>query len=206
VPVAWLHSMTSRIIHSHPLAAMHHRRAACRSSSSTVETRTHTVAAVLSARTDDRRPLSLLRQRRHRGPDSHPTMNRMHQLPIRSLRHVVLLGGIPPIVSIVGVFPLVPRFVRAEFFPLSVHFGEEGGGVRRGLEDGVDGDGMVEGDAIFAVVGRVGGFGGRGLFRLWLAGLSRRRGSRVRRGIPPLVAGGQHHSRADQVSAMGIVG
>jgi len=81
----------------------------------------------------------------------------MNQLPRQHAhRHLPLLRGIPPIVSVEPVLLLVPDFVGSDFLGGGVHFLLLEGGVSGRVGDRADEDGGVEGDSLF------GSFGGRG--------------------------------------------
>ena len=76
-------------------------------------------------------------------------MRRMDQLPRLVHFHLILLGGIPPVVTFMGEFALIPQLVHAQLVALGVHAHDHGGCVFGSFEDGIDGDGVAEGYSAF---------------------------------------------------------
>ena len=76
-------------------------------------------------------------------------MRRMDQLPRLVHFHLILLGGIPPVVTFMGEFALIPQLVHAQLVAIGVHAHDHGGWVFGSFEDGIDGDGVAEGYSAF---------------------------------------------------------
>ncbi len=69
-------------------------------------------------------------------------MDRVYQLPPVVCLHLLLLGGILPVVELIHKLALVPDLVKAQLLLLGVH-----GRLNGSLEDRVDRQGVAEGHA-----------------------------------------------------------